>query len=708
MIVHVKAVALQIIVGAALLAGALDLGHAAPERRARGHIEVTFPKTGAVVTGPIRVRGTYQHVFDLVIAFDAGFLHEVHTDDPEGGDDSTWYFDWDTAEHSGSVEITVRGSSVVDLYARWAPPVHVTVGPEKDPPSVPSLHSERAAPPTPHAERRTPSAAGAPSDGATGRDGTEGEPRARPLDPAARALWVWEADTHRLLVTPGARQVLAAFMEDATIAPDPRRVIYLYADRGHGGWKLKDSPDLYRSLIGWAHERGYSIHALLGSGSYQAPMYSYSRYHHKAVGLMDAVIAYNAGSPPVSRFDGVNIDIEPHWLPDWHEAPALQVQYFDMLAAMMRRVADSGQRLLVGPAIPRWLDASDECRSIAWRGKKKTCAQHVQDITDYVALMDYRDIAETSIGIIEQAGAEIAYGNRIGKPVVIGVETGQVSSGDPEAITFHEEGRDRMEEELAKVMKAFSGEKAFGGVAVHHYDSWRKMRTIWSHNGLAWTSPVPDGAAPQAPGGLAATPWDWQRIDLGWEAAGDDVMVDHYEIHRSMTAGFAPDASTLAARTDAEFAKDVGLLAGTTYRYRIIAVDVAGKRGPASQEISATTPVGIGRRKLRIASISVASAGESAVGTMAVTDEEGRPIAGAAVSGRFGGAAGRTFAGVTDSSGSFTATSEQLAPPWTVTFAPERIRAKCCYWASSLDVAHRAEGSYMMDTRADDGGTTSK
>ena len=675
----------------------------APARVARGHIEVTFPANGAVVTGPVRVRGTYQDVFDVVIAFDAGFLHEVHTDDPAGEDDGTWYFDWDPAEHSGPVEITVRGSSVVDLYARWAAPVMVTVGPAQDPPIFPSLHSDRTSEDAgartsgPQIKQCGPEArvlgpAAGPHVAARSAPGGEAAPR--PLDPAARALWIWETDTQRLLQSPGARQVLAAFMQDTTIAPDPRRVIYLYADRGHGGWVIKDDPDLYRSFIGWAHARGYSVHALLGSGSYQAPMYSYARYHHKAVDLIDAVIAYNAGSPAAARFDGANIDIEPHWLPDWHDAPSVQVQYFDMLAAMMRRVAESGQKLLVGPAIPRWLDTSDECRSVVWRGERKTCAQHVQDIADYVALMDYRDIAGTSVGIIDQAAAEVAYGNKVGKPVVIGVETGQVSSGDPEAISFYEEGRDHMEAELAEVMKAFSGEKAFGGVAVHHYDSWRRMRTIWSPDGVTWRSPVPDGAAPQAPSALTAAPWDWQRIDLEWAPGSDDVMVDHYEIHRSIAAGFTPDATTLAASTDAEFAKDAGLLAGTTYHYRVIAVDIAGKRSPASAEVSATTPVGIGRRKLRIASISVAPAGVGAVGTMTITDDEGRAVEGASVSGRFGGAAGSTFNGVTDSTGTFSAASEGLEPPWTVSFAPERIRAKGFYWASSLDSAHTAEVSH--------------
>jgi chitodextrinase len=227
------------------------------------------------------------------------------------------------------------------------------------------------------------------------------------------------------------------------------------------------------------------------------------------------------------------------------------------------------------------------------------------------------------------------------------------------------------------------------------------MRTVWNPAGVTWSSPVPDELAPGTPTGLKATPWDWQRIDLTWEPSADDVMVDHYEIHRSTSAGFSPDASTLVARAGEEHAKDPGLLAGTAYHYRVVAVDTAGRRGTASPEITARTPVGIGKRRLRIASIAVEPAAGGARGTMTLTDEEGRPVEGATVSGSFDGAAGRTFTGVTDASGAFSASSEDLAAPWTVLFVPERISVQGFYWASSLDVAHLAESSHTIATTDD-------
>ena len=119
----------------------------------------------------------------------------------------------------------------------------------------------------------------------------------------------------------------------------------------------------------------------------------------------------------------------------------------------------------------------------------------------------------------------------------------------------------------------------------------------------------------------------------------------------------------------------------------------ASKRSAPSQEASAATPIGVGRRRLRIASISVAPVGQRAGAMMTVTDDEGSPVEGAAVSGRFGGAAGGTFIEITNAEGVMRATSEPLGTEWTVSFIPERIRAQGYYWASSLDAAHTAEWS---------------
>ena len=43
-------------------------------------------------------------------------------------------------------------------------------------------------------------------------------------------------------------------------------------------------------------------------------------------------------------------------------------------------------------------------------------------------------------------------------------------TGDPESVTFWEEGRTHMEGELDKTYAAFTDAPSFGGIAMHHFD----------------------------------------------------------------------------------------------------------------------------------------------------------------------------------------------------------------------------------------------
>jgi hypothetical protein len=105
---------------------------------------------------------------------------------------------------------------------------------------------------------------------------------------------------------------------------------------------------------------------------------------------------------------------------------------------------------------------------------------HVQDLTDYVSLMDY---TETATGIIARAAHEIAYGRP--NSVVIGVESKDLSgTGDPETVTFYEEGRTYMEAELDKVYAAEAGQPSFAGIAMHHYGTLLQLPSVWGEDGV--------------------------------------------------------------------------------------------------------------------------------------------------------------------------------------------------------------------------------
>ena len=89
-------------------------------------------------------------------------------------------------------------------------------------------------------------------------------------------------------------------------------------------------------------------------------------------------------------------------------------------------------------------------------------------------VLDYNAAAapqERFDGIVGHARDELDYAAKIGKPVVIGVET------MPNAIrkvSFHHLREEDMERELAATARAVAASPGFGGFAIHHYAAYRR------------------------------------------------------------------------------------------------------------------------------------------------------------------------------------------------------------------------------------------
>lgn len=96
------------------------------------------------------------------------------------------------------------------------------------------------------------------------------------------------------------------------------------------------------------------------------------------------------------------------------------------------------------------------------------------------------------------------------------------------------------------------------------------------------TEPEPDTEAPSRVVNLTATVTGPTSIDLGWDAATDNVGVAIYEI----THG---DGSLTEIAGDSTSATIEELAPDTTYDFRVRAVDAAGNPGSFSEIVSATT-----------------------------------------------------------------------------------------------------------------------
>lgn len=279
---------------------------------------------------------------------------------------------------------------------------------------------------------------------------------------SSRAIWMWEAASFAMLAHPDVARNNIAFLKAKDV-----NTIYLYADEYQGVSKILTQPQQYAFLIKHLHQQDFKVYALLGSWHLKTHRYVLPQERSKALQMFQRVLDYNTRVNPTEQFDGINIDIEPHMLDEWDSQKIwLLEQWIELSHEFMRLKRQSNLSLKVGPAIPFWLDNIP----IKWNDHLKPTSQHLQDIYDYVALMDYRDRAEGGDGIISHAENEMTYAANIGKEVVIGIETGP---NEIKKVSFNHLTEIDMNRELALVYKAFASQRAFAGFVIHHFDTYK-------------------------------------------------------------------------------------------------------------------------------------------------------------------------------------------------------------------------------------------
>ena len=285
------------------------------------------------------------------------------------------------------------------------------------------------------------------------------------LPAAPKAIWVWETETLRLLDDRAYETRVVGLLREHGF-----HTLFLYADDYRGRNPILNERTAYRGLLARLHAAGFRVEALLGSYPMKTWEYVLPERDLAARAMMQHILDYNAAAGTQERFDGVHLDIEPHALDSWSDETRVSLSRM-FLARSREWVAmarQAGKGFLVGAAIPFWYDGF----AVAWEGAAKPLNAHLQDLYDYVAVMDYRNRAEGPDGIIAHAREEIAYGSAHGKAVLLGLETGEAQ---PPKVTFRNHGAGALTREMATTELAFAKKRAFGGFAIHHLRTWLEL-----------------------------------------------------------------------------------------------------------------------------------------------------------------------------------------------------------------------------------------
>lgn len=160
-----------------------------------------------------------------------------------------------------------------------------------------------------------------------------------------------------------------------------------------------------------------------------------------------------------NKFEGIHIDIEPHQHPEFDlRRQELITKYVELVIALNNKYKD----IKLEYDIPFWLDDKVTIDDIS-----KPAYEFVIDNSSKVTVMSYRDSAEK---IYDVAKKEIEYAKVNNKTLNLSVETSQ---NEDDIVTFYEEGKDYMMNELSKLRDMIP--KNFG-IAIHHIKSFYELK----------------------------------------------------------------------------------------------------------------------------------------------------------------------------------------------------------------------------------------
>lgn len=252
-----------------------------------------------------------------------------------------------------------------------------------------------------------------------------------PPSPVPRALLLpWDGASHLTISCPGSgRFELRSLGPPASgwaWRPDawreaPDRLLAHAAAWGMGavfltvpvkGGRVAD-PERLAAFAARAAGRGIAVWAVDGDPRAVLPA---ERPHF--VARAEAYAAYNRAVPPSSRLAGLQLDIEPHVLRGYGQAP----EAFDLEWARTITAVAPAAGMPVEAVIPFWYAAAPH-RDAALA----PIAQSVASLT----VMAYRGTAE---GVAAAAAPALAWGAAAGVPVRVAMENGPIP--DEEALTF--------------------------------------------------------------------------------------------------------------------------------------------------------------------------------------------------------------------------------------------------------------------------------
>ena len=326
---------------------------------------------------------------------------------------------------------------------------------------------------------------------------------------ADRAMWVWSmADDIVMEQNIYDRDNFFSFVSAPHGDPDAAITTLFMCIPSS---TIQTYPARVAEFISDAHSRNLNIEFLSGDVVWaltETNPATGTPYNQPATDEVQLITDFNSAHASNERFDGIQMDVEPYLMSqdkghpyNWsqHDDRAIiWTQYIDSITLWQNMVythnTSTADDMIFGMAIPNHWDVTDNAPA-----QQST----VQDIVDYIAIMDYDTRDEL---VLSRVTNELFYGHSSGysNNIYVGLETIEISwreSNDPDAhflyyymrsCSFHDLTISNLESTIDLVETNFNPEinqtefySSYKGIAIHYYEnisnheySYRNMDAI--------------------------------------------------------------------------------------------------------------------------------------------------------------------------------------------------------------------------------------
>jgi hypothetical protein len=272
-------------------------------------------------------------------------------------------------------------------------------------------------------------------------------------------MWAWPQSA---FTTDAARKDMLAFCMREGI----RHIDQHVGIKKHGESCRIANAEALRKLIADAAKHNISVNALRGEKN----MF-FEANHDRAIRQLATIIEFDRRLPEEAHLAGIKYDVEPYLTTKWKAGGQQRRQvirdYLIFLKKANRLLNKRAPHLELSVDVPFWWDKPEY--AILFDGNKKSFVHHIQELTDWIAIMSYRREATDVLRLVK---AELMYAEHMDEPASVscGLNTNEIK-GKEHWTTFWGTSPQTFRKTLTKLRQELSGNPAVRYIMLHHYGS---------------------------------------------------------------------------------------------------------------------------------------------------------------------------------------------------------------------------------------------